>query len=265
MVLGFRPVSIRVTEQPRRSLLIKDQSGHDGTMNGFVGPSPARARRRWVALLVGLAMALGLLGTACGATTNAALEEVADPESLSPLLIAAAPTTSSSSTVIETPSLPALPVPGPLPFEAYTNDPVPFLGRVQIPALNIDEPLHQGMTLSAINQGPSHWPGTAEPGQMGNMVLAGHRVTYSRPFHDLDLIEPGDEMIVETTQDQTFTYVAVGSEIVGDDALWIAEQTYGFTATTFACHPKGSARERIVVSWQLVDEAGVAVPALVIR
>lgn len=159
-------------------------------------------------------------------------------------------------------ALPPLPVPEPLPLDEHAPTPEVTLGRIRIPSIGLDEPLHQGMTLTAINRGPSQWPGTALPGQVGNMVVAGHRTTYSHPFLDLDLVEVGDEMVVETADGARHTYVATGTEVVEPDALWIAEQTYGFTATTFACHPKGSARERIVVRWQLVDAAGTPVPPL---
>lgn len=191
-------------------------------------------------------------GEALGAATLAAY--TAD----SPVLEPPSPT----STTTTTPPLPDLPVPGPIPLDAYQAEPADTtIGHLRIPRLEIDEPLHQGMSLTVINRGPSHWPGTALPGQMGNMVIAGHRVTYSRPFYNLDLIKPGDEMIVDH-EGETFTYVATRTEVVTPDAMWIADQTYGFTATTFACHPKGSARERIVVFWQLVDDDGVPVPAL---
>lgn len=178
----------------------------------------------------------------------------------SPILVA--PETTTTTTEPPAPELPELPVPGPLPLDPY--EPAPddaTIGHIEIPRLGIDEPLHEGMSLTVIDRGPSHWPGTAAPGQVGNMVLAGHRTTYSRPFYDLDLVEPGDEMIV-TTDDEAHIYVAMRTEVVPDDALWIADQTYEFTATTFACHPKGSARERIVVFWQLVDDDGEPVPAL---
>lgn len=170
-----------------------------------------------------------------------------------------APATTTTTTA---PPRPDLPVPDPIPLNAYQSEPDDVvIGHIRIPRLNIDEPLHQGMSLTMINRGPSHWKGTANPGQVGNMVIAGHRVTYSRPFHNLDLVEAGDQMIIEY-QGDIFTYVATRTEIVDPEALWIADQTYEFTATTFACHPKGSARERIVVFWQLVDDDGVPVPAL---
>jgi sortase A len=157
------------------------------------------------------------------------------------------------------PQLPRLPVPEPLPLDAYAETPEVVLGRLRIPAIGVDQPLQEGMTLVAINRGPSHWPGTAGPGELGNMVIAGHRTTYTRPFWDLDLLQPGDEMIIETPE-ATHTYAVTGTEIVTPDALWIADQGFEHTATTFACHPKGSARYRIVVQWQLVDDTGAPVP-----
>jgi sortase A len=217
------------------------------------GPS-TRAR----AALAAVGLVGALIGGAC---TSAVIEDDAGADTL---LVAPSTTTEPSgrSTATSTTLLPDLPVPAPLPLDAYAPTPEVVLGRVMIPAIGLDETLHQGMTLTAINRGPSHWPGTALPGQVGNMVLAGHRTTYSRPFHDLDLIQPGDQMIVEAADGGRHTYVARSTEVVSPDALWIAEQTYEFTATTFACHPKGSARERIVVRWQLVDETGQPFPRL---
>ncbi|MFP4512422.1 MAG: sortase [Acidimicrobiales bacterium] len=181
-----------------------------------------------------------------------------------PALSAPATTTTSTTTTTEPPPapLPELPVPDPLPANVFQAEPEDVvIGHITVDRLGIDEPLHQGMSLTMINRGPSHWPGTAMPGQVGNMVLAGHRTTYSRPFHDLDLIEPGDEMIIEA-EGETHTYQAVNTEIVAPDDMWIADQSHEFTATTFACHPKGSARQRIVVFWQLVDDDGEPVPGL---
>ena len=57
-----------------------------------------------------------------------------------------------------------------------------------------------------------------------------------------------------------FTYAVVGTEVVDPSAVEIADQTLGYTATLFACHPPGSAAYRIVAKLQLVDGAGQAVP-----
>jgi sortase A len=218
-------------------------------------------RRRLTALSMATMLLVGacataegseMVGSELGAATLAAY--TADY----PILVATSTTTTTTEPPVE---LPPLPVPAPLPTNAFAPTPEVVIGHITIPRLNVDVPLHQGMTLTAINRGPSHWEGTALPGQVGTMVIAGHRTTYSRPFYDLDLVEPGDEMVFEF-EGETFTYVADRTEIVADDALWIADQHYEFTAVTFACHPKGSARQRIVVFWQLVDDDGEPVPGL---
>jgi sortase A len=116
------------------------------------------------------------------------------------------------------------------------------------------------VSLTSIDRGPSHWPGTAVPGQLGNVVVAGHRVTHSHPFRHLDDLGAGDVAIF-TTPDGTFTYDYVSTEIVDPARVDIVNQTIAHTATFFACHPPGSARSRIVVHWQLEGEtSAVATP-----
>ena len=92
--------------------------------------------------------------------------------------------------------------------------------------------------MTTLDQGPGHWPGTAMPGQLGNVVIAGHRVSHDKPFRNIDKLEPGDDVIL-TTGDGRFVYKVTGTEIVYPDALWIVDQTAEHTATLFACHPAG--------------------------
>ena len=169
-------------------------------------------------------------------------------------------TTPVAATVVlaTTPTV-VLPVPDLLPEDPYADTPEVVLGSIAIPAIGMEEALQSGMTLTAINRGPSHWPGTAQPGQLGNAVIAGHRTTFSRPFRHLDQLQPGDQVIY-TTPGGTFTYAVAGTEIVDPEAVHIADQTLGYTSTLFACHPPGSAAQRIVVHLNLLDADGQPVP-----
>lgn len=106
--------------------------------------------------------------------------------------------------------------------------------------------MYEGITLTTLDHGPGHWPGTALPGSQGNVVIAGHRVSHDKPFRNLDKLEPGDQVIM-TTDEGRFVYQVTGTDIVYPDALWIVDQTADYTATLFACHPPGSTRQRIVV------------------
>lgn len=152
----------------------------------------------------------------------------------------------------------AAPEPPPPPTTTTTQPPEPApdppvarirgvvtIGTIEIPALGLDAPLHQGIELSTIDHGPSHWPGTALPGQPGNVVVAGHRVTKTKPFRHIDTLQIGDEVIF-TVDGQRWVYRVTGHEVVDDEAIWITDQTPGPTATLFACHPPGSARYRWV-------------------
>lgn len=138
-----------------------------------------------------------------------------------------------------------LPVPEPPP-PASAVDPVRELGTIEIPRLKVEQKLMYGIAMPTFDKGVGWWPGTAEPGQFGNMVLGGHRTTAPRPFRYLEKVKPGDEIVI-TTDKGKFVYRARETKIVDDSAMWIVDQKPGYTATLFACHPVGSTAQRIVV------------------
>jgi len=130
-------------------------------------------------------------------------------------------------------------------------------GRIEIPAIGLNHLTYEGIDLATINNGPSHWPGTPLPGQRGNTVFPGHRTTYSRPFWDLDKLVPGNEVIFSNAAGR-FTYRVRETLIVGANATWVVNDTPDYTFTLTACHPKGSARQRIVVKGTMVNPPAAA-------
>ena len=107
--------------------------------------------------------------------------------------------------------------------------------------------MFEGIRLSTLDHGPGHWPGTAMPGELGNVVVAGHRVSHNQDFRHLDQLAAGRRgHHVDHVAAATCT-TCCRTEIVTPDAMWIVDQTAARTATLFACHPPGSVRERIVV------------------
>ena len=173
-----------------------------------------------------------------------------------PRLVAAAPepttTTTTTTTVPVTVPVTAAPAPAPaarparVPNNPYANEPLVEIGTIEIPKIGLNHRIFRGISLRTIDHGPSHWPGTANPGQVGNAVFAGHRVTHSKPFRNIDQLAPGDEVIFNVEGVRS-VYVVTGSEVVTPKALHIVDQTPTPTATLFACHPPGSARFRYVV------------------
>ena len=53
-------------------------------------------------------------------------------------------------------------------------------------------------TETQLDEGPAHYAGTALPGRVGNFAVAGHRVGKGEPFLNLDKLQPGDPVVIET-------------------------------------------------------------------
>jgi LPXTG-site transpeptidase (sortase) family protein len=144
----------------------------------------------------------------------------------------------------------AAPAPRTRPSAPPANErakvPIVKIGEIRIPKIGLVHPIFEGVTLTVVDHGPGHWPGSAVPGQLGNAVFAGHRVTHSHPFRNVDKLVPGDEIIF-VMPNGTFTYKMAKQEIVKPTDTWIVNPSPTAMVTLFACHPPGSAAKRIVI------------------
>ncbi len=156
---------------------------------------------------------------------------------------------------------------------------IPALGqgfaRVYLPSIGRDQ-VHvvvEGVGTDDLKRGPGHYPGTAEPGEIGNVVISGHRTTYGAPFNRLDELHDGDPVVLET-QSFFYTYRVVAMTIVSPDAIGetdpvpnkpgVAPTQRLLTLTT--CNPKYSAKTRLIIrallEAPLAKKPGVLPPAL---
>ena len=193
----------------------------------------------------------------------------------------AGPTTAESNPVSEsTPTVAPTATPEPAEIPRLSDEPHPewlamlyrdqgsAIARIQIPRINIDKTVVEGVRVSDLRKGPGHYPTTAFPGQEGNAAIAGHRTTYGAPFGEIDKLLPGDEIVVTTIQGQ-FTYQVLeqgeghGHLIVPPTAVEVLDQNFRDNPnrlTLTACHPKGSARQRIIVVAELLNEPAPTYP-----
>jgi LPXTG-site transpeptidase (sortase) family protein len=126
------------------------------------------------------------------------------------------------------------------------------LTRFQIPKLGVDTIVVQGTSPSALRAGAGHYPNTPLPGQKGNVAIAGHRTTYGRPFNRIDQLKVGDKIIL-TTPVGRYTYAVSRPPFITTPFDWtIIAKSKDPILTLTTCHPKGSARERLVVRAKLV-------------
>ncbi|MEJ5946754.1 class E sortase [Pseudokineococcus basanitobsidens] len=136
----------------------------------------------------------------------------------------------------------------PGPGEAFAVVHVPRFGPDWQP-----RPLVEGTGVEELQEGVGHYPGTALPGEVGNVAVAGHRNTYGRPFHEIAELRVGDPVVLETAQGW-FVYRATTHEVVRPDQVQVVAPVPGRPdavpterlLTMTACHPIASARERYV-------------------
>lgn len=129
--------------------------------------------------------------------------------------------------------------------------------RLQIPKIGVDKIVVEGVGLPDLKKGPGHYPGTPLPGQAGNAAIAGHRTTYGAPFNRIDELKPGDEILVDTVQG-SFRYIVAEQLIVSPKQVDVLDNKGDNRLTLTACHPKYSARQRIVVVGLLAPGQKVA-------
>jgi sortase A len=160
----------------------------------------------------------------------------------------------AEATTTTSAAAPPPPAGGPVspPADPYAAEPIVELGTIEIPKIKLVHRLYHGISLRNIDKGPSHWPGTAMPGETGNIVIAGHRVTHSHPFRHIDRLVAGDEVVFTVNGART-VYLVTESFVVTPKQIDIVNPTPTATGTLFACHPPGSARQRYVVRLVLAD------------
>jgi sortase A len=157
-------------------------------------------------------------------------------------------------------TLPADPEPQPQSVQAAAppqllTEPIPEAGaafaRIQIPSIDVDEIVFEGVDVPTLRLGPGHMPWTPLPGQPGNATLSGHRTTYGAPFNRIDELKIGARIVVETALGR-HVYRVIESLVVAPTDVWVTDPRAGGFLTLTTCHPEFSSRERFVVHAELV-------------
>ena len=123
---------------------------------------------------------------------------------------------------------------------------MPAIGRVDIPRLHISVMVAQGTSPQELRVAAGHIPGTALPGQTGNVGIAAHRDTF---FRHLGELKSGDAIQVATRGKQ-YVYTVRFTDIVSPKETWVLEPSSGQSLTLVTCYPfyyVGPAPKRFVV------------------
>ncbi|HLI73343.1 MAG TPA: class E sortase [Acidimicrobiales bacterium] len=121
------------------------------------------------------------------------------------------------------------------------------IGLLTIPRIGMtDAAIVEGTDEHQLQQGPGHYTGTSLPGQAGNAAIAGHRTTYGAPFYNLNALQPGDLISIETQQG-FFQYQVTTSRVVSPSDTTVLNQSSSPQLTLTTCNPRYSASQRLVV------------------
>lgn len=133
----------------------------------------------------------------------------------------------------------------PPPF--YTPVPQAPL-NIRIPSIGVDSVVVSGDSWEDLKRGVGHHLGTANPGQLGNMILTAHNDVYGEIFRDLDRLRKGDQIAIRS-QSREYTYTVQGTEIVEPAEVRVLDNSRRNVAqvTLISCYPYRVDNKRIVV------------------
>jgi sortase A len=129
-----------------------------------------------------------------------------------------------------------------------------LIGRIEIPRLGVSTVIRAGSDARTLRLAVGHIPGTAFPGDPGNIGLAGHRDTFFRKLRDIK----ADDEIRVVTGEGTFSYRVQRTDIVWPRDTWVLDDTGQQALTLVTCYPFtyiGSAPQRFIV--RAVERRGV--------
>jgi len=192
--------------------------------------SPIRAgkARRWIANLLLLAGALGV-GVWGWSVLRCAIVQ------------------SRENRVFEEPARGTLPPSPEAPGPVHGT----VIGRLEIPRLHMRAIVLEGAGDDTLAVALGHVPGTALPGQPGNVAIAGHRDTLFRCLRNIST----DDLIVLQTTHGSYTYRVEDTAIVKPRDIAVLAPGPNSEITLITCYPfhyLGSAPDRFIVKAGLI-------------
>jgi sortase A len=217
-----------------RRILLPAPGDEWGPLPPHASERPRRRGWRWAERIL-LVIALISLGYYSYVSIEARLYQAYENRELDAILASAPPpTTRSGSNTV---------APGFSRKEPATGS---AIGRIEIPRLGVSTIIRAGSDARTLSLAVGHIPGTALPGENGNIGLAGHRDTFFRRLRD---IREHDEIRI-VTADGTFTFRVERTNIVQPRDTWVLNATDKPTLTLVTCYPFtyiGSAPKRFIV------------------
>ncbi|HET7481491.1 MAG TPA: sortase [Actinomycetota bacterium] len=152
-----------------------------------------------------------------------------------------------------------------LPPKDFDPDPGDPVFRLKIPKIDLNKGkgfiVVEGVDEESLKLGPGHYPDCDPPrfvpelctefpevwpGEEGRVVISGHRTTYLHPFYDIDKLDKGDKILVDTKWGD-FTYeVTEQRAVLPTDPTVVIQKDGRKEIVLTTCNPKYSASQRLI-------------------
>jgi sortase A len=127
------------------------------------------------------------------------------------------------------------------------------VARLEIPSIELSVIVLEGVDDSELLKGAGHVPGTAMPGEPGNVGIAAHRDTFFRPLRN---VKAGD-LIILTTLEREVRYEVEKTWVTEPSDVAVLDDVDTPALTLITCYPFsyiGPAPDRFIVRARKLDE-----------
>jgi sortase A len=108
-----------------------------------------------------------------------------------------------------------------------------LIGRLSIPRIALSAIVVEGIGRTSLRRAVGHIPGTALPGQTGNVGLSGHRDTFFRALKDLKV----KDEIRFSTLNGDFKYEVESIRVVEPNNVAVLAPSHDNVLTLVTCYP----------------------------
>jgi sortase A len=126
-----------------------------------------------------------------------------------------------------------------------------FPFKMRIPEINFVWIVSSGVDDEILKIGPGHINGTSLPGQYGRCSVAAHRTTYGAPFSNIDKIQKGDIIEIESPEGLVFFYEVKDRAIFKKTDVHLLDNYGKRELVLIACTPKYTLIRRLGIFAEL--------------
>jgi sortase A len=121
-----------------------------------------------------------------------------------------------------------------------------LIGLIKIPRLSLSVIVIEGTSARILRRAAGHIPGTAFPGQPGNVGISAHRDTFFQPLQNIRT----NDVITFTTLLGEFRYRVISTKVVSPNDVAVLKAGRNEILTLVTCYPfyfVGPAPDRFIV------------------